>query len=92
MARYIVRVELRGADSEDYENLHKKMEAKGYSREIQDGNGTRFHLPTAEYTTVKSSTAYNVREEVRGVASSVTSSYYVLATEVSDISWYLARK
>ena len=92
MARYIVRVELRGTDSEDYENLHEKMKAKGYSREIQDGNGTWFNLPTAEYTTVKTSTAYNVREEVRGIASSVKQSYYVLVSEAADTSWYLAKK
>lgn len=92
MARYIVRVELRGADSEDYENLHEKMKANGYSREIQDGNGTWFNLPTAEYTTVKTSTAYNVREEVRGIASSVKQSYYVLVSEAADTSWYLAKK
>lgn len=92
MARYIVRVELRGADSEDYESLHEKMKEKGYSREIQNANGDWFHLPTAEYTTIKSSTAYNVREEVRGIASKVKTNYYVLVSEAADTSWYLVKK
>lgn len=30
MAKFTVRVELHDANSEDYDNLHKKMEAKGY--------------------------------------------------------------
>ncbi|MDU5828533.1 MAG: hypothetical protein E6Z60_16660 [Mixta calida] len=92
MARYIVRVELRGADSEDYESLHEKMEARGYSRDIQDFDGTVFRLPTAEYTTLKNSTVDNIREEVKWVAGSVRPNYYLLITEVADIAWWLAKK
>lgn len=92
MATFIVRVELRGADSEDYENLHEKMAASGYSREIQDTSGTWFHLPTAEYTAMKGSTSHGVREQVRTIAGSVKPDYYILVSEASDISWYLAKK
>lgn len=48
MAKFTVRVELHDANSEDYDNLHKKMEAKGYSREISS-NGKTYQLPSAEY-------------------------------------------
>ncbi|WP_112197784.1 type V toxin-antitoxin system endoribonuclease antitoxin GhoS [Rahnella sp. NRRL B-41462] len=92
MAQFIVRVEIHSASSEDYESLHEKMKAKGYSREIQDGQGTWFHLPTAEYTATKSSNAFDVREEVRGIASSVKSGHFVLVTEVANISWWLSKK
>ncbi len=92
MARFIVRVELRDANSEDYENLHEKMKAKGYSREIQDANGTWFYLPTAEYTTLKTSTAQAVREEVRDIAFSIKPLNYILVSEASDTAWYLSRK
>jgi len=92
MARFIVRVELRDANSEDYENLHEKMKAKGYSREIQDANGTWFYLPTAEYTALKNSTARAVRDEVRDIACSIKPLNYVLVSESADTSWYLAKK
>lgn len=92
MARYIVRVELRGADSEDYESLHEKMEAKGYSREIQDYDGTVFRLPNAEYTTQKNSTVDNIREDVKSIAGSVRQNFYLLITEVADIAWWLTKK
>jgi hypothetical protein len=92
MAQFIVRVELQSANSEDYESLHEKMKAKGYNREIQDVLGTWFHLPTAEYTATKNSTASAVRDEARGIAGSVKSGHYVLATQVADIAWWLAKK
>ncbi|ARF50001.1 type V toxin-antitoxin system endoribonuclease antitoxin GhoS [Pantoea stewartii] len=92
MARYIVRVELLGADSEDYEKLHEKMKAKGYIREIEDFDGTIFKLPTAEYTAVKSSSADNIREELKAIAGSVRTNYYLLVSEVADIAWWLPKK
>lgn len=92
MARYIVRVELHGADSEDYDSLHEKMNGKGYSREIRDGKGAWFHLPTAEYTIVKTSTALNIRKEVCAIAGSVKTKYYVLVSEAANTSWWLAKK
>lgn len=92
MARFMVRIELSGANSEDYENLHEKMKLKGYSREIQGDDGTWFYLPTAEYTAIKTSTAPNVRDEVRNIASSVKTDYQVFVSEAANTSWYLNKK
>ncbi|GAA0469633.1 hypothetical protein GCM10009413_02000 [Tatumella punctata] len=36
MARFIVRVELHGADSNDYTKLHESMRIRGYNQSIQD--------------------------------------------------------
>lgn len=92
MARFIVRVEMRSADPDEYNSLHKAMENSGYSREIQDAAGNWFHLPTAEYTIVKNSTAYQIREEVKSITQKIRSSFYVLVSECSDTSWWLSTK
>ena len=49
MARFTTRVELHGASSDDYERLHRAMEAGGFSRQITGDNGKTYRLPTAEY-------------------------------------------
>ena len=49
MAKYIARVELHSADSEDYEVLHEEMESRGYARTILGRNGSTYHLPTGTY-------------------------------------------
>lgn len=92
MARFIVRVEMLAADSDDYASLHTAMESAGYSREIQGSGGDLFHLPTAEYTVVKSSTASQIREEVKLIAQKIRSKFYVLVSECSDTAWWLPTK
>ncbi|MFZ5272565.1 hypothetical protein [Enterobacter asburiae] len=88
MADYTVRVELRDANSEDYELLHEKMGAKGYSREIQGDSGEYFQLPPAEYVATKDLTAIQVREEVRAIANSIKNNR-ILVTQSEGRTWYL---
>lgn len=92
MARYIVRVELLGADPRDYDMLQKNMKAMGFSREIKDADGKRFDLPASEYTIVRDSSTRCVREEVRKIASRIKTQYYVLVSEAADTAWYLEKK
>ena len=49
MAKFTTRVELHGADSEDYEILHEEMENQGFSRTITSDEGIIYQLPEAEY-------------------------------------------
>jgi len=87
MTTFIVRVELHGADAEDYENLHEHMERKGYQRHITADSGNEYQLPDAEYIRV-SSTAMNVTRianEVYEIASSVNDAPGVLVTEAASI-------
>lgn len=45
MSDFTIRVELHNADSDDYEALHEKMNAKGYKKEITtDGKPTNYPL------------------------------------------------
>lgn len=91
MAEFTVRVELHLADSSDYDKLHESMEANGYSRIILDAYGTRYYLPTAEYTTVKSMTCPAVREQVSRIAGSIKVNPRVLVTEVANRPWQLVK-
>jgi hypothetical protein len=45
---FTVRVELHGADEEDYASLHEAMEKQGFVRWVKGKNGKK-RLPTAEY-------------------------------------------
>ena len=92
MAQFIVRVELHAADAEDYERLHIIMASNGYSREIQDGAGNWFYLPSAEYVTYKNANTELIRDEVRLIAGSVKQEYYILVTQTAAITWWLKRK
>jgi len=92
MASFTIRVEMRNASSEDYTRLHEAMEAKGYSREIQNSVGTVFHLPTAEYVAEKNLSVRSVRDEVSKIAAAIRDNPLVLVTEASDRSWLLVKK
>ncbi|MDE1479980.1 hypothetical protein KKJ17_14905 [Xenorhabdus bovienii] len=90
MADFTVRVELHKADASDYELLHEKMEAKGYSKEIKDSSGEKYKLPSAEYVTTKNKTSSEVRDEVEKIASSVKKNPYVLVTKSDGTAWLLS--
>ncbi|HGM6983941.1 TPA: hypothetical protein ACKQD1_004953 [Serratia marcescens] len=91
MASFTVRVELHKAEAEDYENLHEKMEAKGYSREITSSDGNRYKLPDAEYVADKNMTASQVRDEVVEISSKVKSNPGVLVTKSESRAWRLTQ-
>lgn len=92
MADFTVRIELRNADGNDYENLHEKMEAHGYSRDIESNTGEMFKLIDAEYVTQKNLTVSEVRDEAKILAESVKSPVRVLVTESAGRSWFMALK
>jgi hypothetical protein len=49
VTNFTVRVELHGAVHDDYVNLHATMEDEGFVRWIEDSDGNKKRLPTAEY-------------------------------------------
>ncbi|MEO2088511.1 MAG: DUF2622 domain-containing protein [Gemmataceae bacterium] len=49
MASFLCRVELHNASGQDYEKLHKAMEAAGFSRTTEGVDRMTYHLPHAEY-------------------------------------------
>lgn len=87
MSIFIVRIELFGkAEEDDYEKLHKKMQAKRFFRVVK-GEKAWYHLPSATYDHAADSSASKVRDQVWAVAKSVWSDPGVLVTEANNMSW-----
>lgn len=81
MARVVVRVELHGATTEEqYERLHAQMAAAGFARTIMGGNGVRYALPTATYSSERYTSETTARDAAWLAASGISRSYAVIAT------------
>ncbi|MGC0994705.1 hypothetical protein [Pantoea agglomerans] len=71
MINYTVRVELHDADDpDDYENLHKRMKAQGFSRSLGI-DGVRYKLPSAEYSMVSNLTPEEILIKAQKAANRV---------------------
>lgn len=81
MALFTVRVELHNADSDDYENLHQRMEAAGFSRTITTQSGEVYHLPDAEYSYTGDQTTEFVRDLARDTAKKIKANPAILVTK-----------
>jgi hypothetical protein len=69
MSMFNVRVELlHHADGNDYERLHARMRAQGFATAIVAANGSRYHLPPAEYVHVSAEATQQVRDRATRVA------------------------
>lgn len=87
MASFTTRVELHGASSEDYDNLHAAMAQEGFSRFIRSGEGHWYQLPTAEYDRVAEMTAGQVSESAKRAANSTGKKSSVLVSQSSIRAW-----
>ncbi|MGC9760255.1 DUF2622 domain-containing protein [Escherichia coli] len=82
MAKFTVRIELRDSSSADYDKLHERMEAKGFSRTITTSLGNTYRLPNAEYIySNKNEDKESVADLAESVASKVKKNPGVLVTE-----------
>jgi hypothetical protein len=88
MPRFTVRVELHQAKAEDYEVLHTAMEGEGFSRFITSDDGTRFHMPWAEYNRESNITRDAVLESAKRAANRTRKTYGVLVTEGTARVWF----
>lgn len=87
MTNFTVRVELHNANSDDYEDLHEKMEGKGFKRTIMNGDGTKYQLPDAEYNYSGNITRADVLEKAYSTANSVKKEPAILVTESAGRTW-----
>lgn len=87
MASFTVRVELHAATYLDYETLHSKMEAQGFSRQITSDSGYTYHLPTAEYSISSDSTRSQVLEWAKWAVRATQKLGAVLVTESAGRTW-----
>lgn len=87
MSTFLARIELHGASATDYENLHERLSALGFSRVVTADNGSRLRLPDATYTYTSGSlsSSESVGHQVKEVAQSIRNSS-VFVCEYS--TWY----
>lgn len=88
MAKFITRVELHDARDEDYDVLHRSMEAEGFDRKITASDGTSYHLPPAEYFRQDNTTTRTqVLDAAKRAAAKTKKTCGVIVTEAVAITW-----
>ncbi|EBQ5331064.1 DUF2622 domain-containing protein [Salmonella enterica] len=89
MSRYIVRVELRNAESADYNELHEKMNALGFYRFARfPGSDDFYNLPDAEYMfygTKGTETVSYVGHLAKNASEQIRKNPKVVVTEVKEL-------
>lgn len=73
MAKYLARVEISDADSEQYDELHDCMENYGFSRVIVGDDGIEYALPTGLYVAEKTADISDVLVKIRSIADPLSS-------------------
>lgn len=84
---FTVRIELRDHKQGDYDNLHEKMEIKGFSKTIITDDNERYFLPDAEYYYSGKETRGDVLKKAYDIADSVRKNPKVLVTQADGIRW-----
>lgn len=88
MADFTVRVELHGAEWEDYDALRVEMEAEGFSAVVRGSGGMAYELPAGEYALSGDVTRQQVLARAKRGANRSGYSYAVLVTESAGRAWY----
>ncbi len=85
MRSSITRVEMHGADGNDYEKLHFHMKMLGFKRTILARNGVEYHLPSATY---EKTSALSLDEvlDVAAIAAGMVGKEYELHC-IDFVSW-----
>jgi hypothetical protein len=87
MKRFIVRVELHGANEAHYTKLHELMAARGLKRFIDSEGGGNCWLPPAEYNMITDLSPPDVRNVARACAAAVGLRFALLVTEANSVLW-----
>jgi hypothetical protein len=87
MADFTVRVELHGAEWEDYDALRVEMEAEGFASTVRGSDGTRYELPGGEYVLSADLTRQQVLTRARRAAERSGYSGALLVTESAGRVW-----
>lgn len=87
MTQFTVRVELHRANQDDYDALHAAMEGEGFSRQIKSSDGTRYHLPMAEYNRTSRKTRQEILDSAAAAADTTGKKYGIVVTESAGRSW-----
>lgn len=90
MARFFIRVELFRADGDEYDKLHEKMQAIGFSKTVKFDDGKTYKLPTGSYMGASNLNANSVRTKACEISNPLSlGDAAVIVCEVSDWSAFL---
>ncbi|HEX6037663.1 hypothetical protein [Longimicrobium sp.] len=87
MADFTVRVELHGAEWEDYDGLRVEMEAEGFAAVVH-GSGGAYELPAGEYAFSGDLAPEQVLVRARRAANRTACTCSVLVTESAGRAWW----
>ncbi|HEX6368091.1 MAG TPA: hypothetical protein VF006_04100 [Longimicrobium sp.] len=89
MPDFTVRVELHGAEWEEYDALRVEMEAERFSVVVvQESGGMAYELPAGEYAAFGDVTRQQVLARARRAADRSGFNYGILVTESAGRAWY----
>jgi len=85
MSKFVVRVELHQGNEADYGKLHNAMKSNGFTKEalIQ---GSKYHLPDAEYFRVTPDHINVVLSEAEKAAKFTGRSFKILVIEADNLA------
>lgn len=90
MALYLVRVELAGADGDEYEQLHEKMKGLGLKKTVMFDDRENYKLPTGTYMGNSGDKAENFRAKVSALSDPLSlGNASVIVCEVEHWAAYL---
>lgn len=81
MAFFNIRVELHGANSQDYRELSQAMSVRGFSDIVDGDDGKRYKLPPGEYSYIGTITSVQVRDRAVAAAMTTGKTHGVRVTE-----------
>lgn len=83
----MTRIELHDASYDEYQVLHRAMEAEGFERTITSDDGVTYHLPTAEYYRTVELTRQQVLEAAKRAAAKTGKRFGAIVTESRGSTW-----
>jgi hypothetical protein len=87
MSDFTVRVEMHGAEWEDYDALRVEMEAEGFAAVVH-GRGGAYQLPAGEYALAGDLAPAQVLARARRAAGRTGFDCAVLVTESAGRAWW----
>jgi hypothetical protein len=88
MALFTTRVELHGANWDDYTKLHSHMKAQDFALTVTSDQGSTYRLPPAEYTYQGTVSRDDVLNKAKAAAGAVKTSFAVVVTEAVGVTWF----
>lgn len=87
MASFMTRVELHGANYQDYVNLHAHMTHEGFTNRIRGNDGAVYQLPPAEYDLTANCTLDQAREKASRAAQKTLKTFAVVVSMYTSAAW-----